>query len=641
MMLQTQSLMAKTRPTSPLTTLITVAAVVGALIFAKEILLPLALAILLSFVLTPIATRIERLGLGRIGSVAVVVVLSLALLGGMAWIVTAQLVQLGRELPDYKNNIVEKIKSITPSSPAFSRFTSALAEVNQELLGEPRPKKPNRPTTASEEKVAKQPAGSTGKIAPAPGDDLGEKLVAVKVVEMPPSPLTTIQDWLGPLVGPLTTVGIVIVLVVFMLVQREEHRNRLIRLFGSANLHITTEVIKDVSDRISRYLLMQFLINTCYGILVALGLWLLGVPSAVTWGVMSFALRFLPYVGPWIAAAMPVAISLAVSPGWTQPLLVIAWYVVLEMIAGNLVEPYLYGHSIGVSGLGIILAAISWTWLWGPIGLVVAMPLTVCLVVTAQYIPQLRFISVLIGDQPTLSLHERIYQRLLAFDEIEPRKLAKQYLAEETLEAFYDNVLIPVLVLAERDRHNDALNDDQAEFVEDAAEDLVEELGAERSATVESSATEPTATETSTARVLCIPLRDRADRTCALMMSQLLSVEGYHVEIGSSDSLTTEIVDLIAAQEIDVAVLSAVPPIAPRQTRLLRQRLRSRYPSLPIVVGVWKSGEAGKMFEQLDLDGGSHYANTLSEAIHAVKRAANRIDLAQRPTDTPSLTPAG
>jgi predicted PurR-regulated permease PerM len=631
--------MAETRTTSPLATLLAAAAVIGALIFAKEILLPFALAILLSFVLTPIATRIERLGLGRIGSVAVVVAFSLMVLAGMAWIVTAQLVDLRDELPKDKENIIAKIHSMTPSSPAFSRFMSALAEVNQELLGEKQSKKGNRSANAPDGKAGKQAALPGERTTPAPSDDLGEKPVVVKVVEMPPSPLTTIQDWLGPLVGPLTTVGVVVVLVVFMLIQREEHRNRLIRLFGSANLHITTEVITDVSQRISRYLLMQFLINTCYGILVALGLWVLGVPSAVTWGVMSFALRFLPYVGPWLAAAMPVAISIAVSPGWTQPLLVIAWYVVLEMIAGNLVEPFLYGHSIGVSGLGIILAAIFWTWLWGPIGLVVAVPLTVCLVVTAQYIPQLRFISVLIGDQPALSLEERIYQRLLAFDEIEPGKLAKQYLTEHSLEAFYDNVLIPVMVLAERDRHNDALNDDQAEFVEDAAEDLVEEMGGDRSAANASTADVP-ATDTPKVRVLCIALRDRADRTCALMMSQLLSGEGYQVEIGSSESLTTEIVDQIAAQEIDMAILSAVPPIAPRQTRLLRQRLRSRYPSLPIVVGVWKSGEAGKMFEQLGLDSESHFASTLSEAMQAVKTAANRIDLAHRPTDAPSLTAA-
>jgi predicted PurR-regulated permease PerM len=632
--------MAKTRTSSPLATVIAAAAVIGALIFAKEILLPLALAILLSFVLTPIATRIERLGLGRIGSVTLVVVFSLAVLAGMAWIVTAQLVDLRDELPKDKENIIAKIDSMTPSSPAFSQFMSALAEVNQKLFGEKQSRKANRSASAPDSKADKQAGLPTEGTTAAPSEETAEKPVAVKVVEMPPSPLTTIQDWLGPLVEPLTTVGIVVVLVVFMLVQREEHRNRIIRLFGSGNLHVTTEVIQDVSQRISRYLLMQFLINACYGILVALGLGLLGVPSAVTWGVMSFALRFLPYVGPWIAAAMPVAISIAVSPGWAQPLLVIAWYVVLEVIAGNLVEPYLYGQSIGVSGLGIILAAIFWTWLWGPIGLVVAVPLTVCMVVTAQYIPQLRFISVLIGDQPTLSLEERIYQRLLAFDEVEPRKLAKQYLTEHSLEAFYDNVLIPVLVLAERDRHNDALNDDQAEFVEDAAEDLVEELGGDRSAADASTADVP-ATDTPKVRVLCVALRDRADRTCALMMSQLLSAEGHHIEIRSSDSLTAEIVDEIAAQEIDMAILSAVPPIVPRQTRLLRQRLRNRYPSLPIVVGVWKSGgEAGKMYEQLGLDEGSRYANTLAEAIVAVKAAAIRIETVQQPNAAPSLTAA-
>jgi predicted PurR-regulated permease PerM len=614
--------MARSQPTSPVNTLLSIGAAVGALVFAKEILLPLALAILLSFVLTPIASRIERLGVGRLASVAAVVLFSMALLGGMTWIVATQLVDLGQKLPDWKQNIITKIESLAPNSVAFSRFTGTLAELNQELLGERRPEKKDRRSAADDKSADRKPAPPPQEKAPQEKQDAGEPPLAVRVVEMPPSPLTAIQDWLGPLVTPLTTVGMVTVLVVFMLIQREDQRNRLIRLFGAGNLHTTTEVIKDVSERISRYLLMQFLINAGYGTLIALGLWLIGVPSAITWGVMSFALRFLPYIGPWIAAAMPVAISFAVSTGWTQPLLVIGWFVVLELIAGNVVEPYLYGHSIGVSGLGVILAAIFWTWLWGPIGLVLAVPLTVCLVVTAQYIPQLRFISVLIGDQPTLSLEERIYQRLLAFDEVEPRKLAKQFLASSTLEEFYDNVLLPVLKLAERDRHEEALNDDQVEFVEDAVEDLVNELGSERlTANTKSTSSGQEETVLPSARILCIPLRDRADRTSALMLSQLLSADGIHFEIGSADSLTTEIVDQVAAQQIDAVIVSAVPPIGPRQTRLLRQRLRRRYPSLPIVVGIWKSG-GGQVAQHLDLDGRSYFASTLEEAIQAAKMAA-------------------
>jgi hypothetical protein len=452
-----------------------------------------------------------------------------------------------------------------------------------------------------------------------------EEPLAVKVVEMPPSPLTTIQDWLGPLISPLTTVGIVTVLVIFMLIQREDQRNRLIRLFGAANIHITTEVIMDASDRISRYLLMQFLINSGYGILVAIGLWFIGVPSAITWGVMSFALRFLPYIGPWIAAAMPVAISLAVSPGWSQPLFVILWFVILEVIAGNVVEPYLYGHSIGVSGLGIILAAIFWTWLWGPIGLVVAVPITVCLVVASHYIPQLRFVSVLIGDQPSLSMEERVYQRLLAFDEVEPHKLAKRYLADKSLESFYDSVLIPVLVLAERDRHRDSLHEDQVEFIEDAVFDLVEELSIKHPPGAETPATD-SAVDFTAVRVLCVPLKDRADHTSAKMLSQLLAADGFHVVVGSTESLVAEIVEQAASEEVRVAVLCAVPPVSPRHARLLRQRLRERFASLEIVTGIWRSDPSHFPAE----DDASRLVMTLAEARLAVRAAAIRIGVSER-----------
>jgi predicted PurR-regulated permease PerM/methylmalonyl-CoA mutase cobalamin-binding subunit len=639
--------MPKTRSSAtPLFTLASFVVVIAALVFAKDVLLPVALAVLLSFVLTPIASRIERWGIGRILSVTVTVGISVALLGGMAWLATTQLVELGRNLPASKieQNILAKVKSISPSSKTLSRLTTAYTEMSRAIAngglptkGELHTKDDGRDTDEkgadSENRSSSEAQSSLTEHRQAESNEPEKKdqAVPVKVVEMPPSPLSAVQNLLGPLVSPLTTVGMVVVLVVFMLMQREDQRNRLIRLFGSANLHPTTEALNDISTRISRYLRMQFMINAGYGCFVALGLWILGVPSAPLWGVLGFVLRFLPYIGPWLAAALPIAVSLAVSTGWSQPVLVIAWYATLELIAGNVVEPWLYGHSVGVSGLGVILAAIFWTWIWGPIGLVLAVPLTVCLVVTAQYIPQLRFIAVLLGDQPTLSLDERVYQRLLAFDDVEPRKLAKQYLETATLEKFYDDVLIPVLAMAERDRAEELLSGEQEEFVEDAVEELIEMLGAtlrEPEVAAAVSADAPTETVPA-ARILCIPLRDRADRTGTLMLAQLLAAEGFHVDIGSSESLATEVVDQVSTLQSDAVVISMLPPVAPRQTRLLWRRLRTRYPQLPIVIGCWKAGNDGNLFRQFGVDHDSHVVTTLADAMAAVRAGMGRLRVAQ------------
>ena len=450
---------------------------------------------------------------------------------------------------------------------------------------------------------------------------------------MPPSPLSQIQTWLGPVVAPLTAAGMVIVMVLFMLIDREDQRNRLLQLFGTANLHATTEAFGDATRRVSRYLRMQFLINAGYGICVALGLMLIGVPSAAMWGVLGFSLRFLPYIGPWIAAALPILVSLAVSEGWTQPMWVIGLYVVLELLLNNVAEPWLYGGSVGVSSVGVIVSAIFWTWLWGPVGLVLAMPLTVCLLVMAQYVPQLRFITVLLADRPPMSLVERVYQRMLASDENELMKLLRKELKTRPLVDVYDEVLIPALALAEQDRHADLLSDDQATIVEELAEDLVQELGqdARQQATeadAEAKAEQPQVNERSNSRVLCIPLRDEADETCGKMLGQLLSLDGLSCEVASSDSLSSEVVERIETMHADVVVISILPPIAQRETRLLWKRLRTRFPQLPVVVGCWHSGEARQLLGRVERDGPSTLVTTLSDAVAAVKAAEAKARLA-------------
>jgi predicted PurR-regulated permease PerM len=649
--------MPKERSASPLFTLVAIVTTIAALSLAKEILLPLALAILLSFLLTPLANALERWRIPRVPAVILVVAMSFAVLCALGWVVTLQLVDLSRELPNHRNNLFAKVRSIRPDSQTISKVSETIEGLGKEITGVEESKskagdaqnsggQPDGDTrreqnqhqfTATTETSDQQADDGSPAVVPLPLDDTtdaegSENTVDVRVVAMPPSPLSQIQSWLGQLAAPLTTVGMVIVTVFFILLDRENQRNRIIRLFGRSNLHRTTEAIHDAGHRIGRYLRMQFLINAGYGLTVAAGLWLIGVRGAVMWGVLGFALRFLPYVGPWIAAVLPILVSVATSPGWTQPLVVIGLYVVLELLLNNVAEPLLYGGSTGVSTVGVILAAIFWTWLWGPIGLVLAMPMTVCLVVTARYVPPLRFITVLFADEPTLTPSERLYQRLLAFDYNEPLKVAKKQLKSSTLVSFYDETLIPALVLAERDRHGDLLSDDQIEFVREATVDLVEEVGniakelstadkepADKETLPAAEASEDTFTD---ARILCVPLRDQADATAAQMLAQLLAADGFHADTDAPESLTGEVLDRVAKLASDVVVISILPPIAPRDSRLLWKRLRHRYPNLPIIVGYWNTSKSIEPLEPPEGDVQTKITTSLAEAVALVRSAA-------------------
>jgi hypothetical protein len=355
------------------------------------------------------------------------------------------------------------------------------------------------------------------------------------------------------------------------------------------------------------------------------------------WGVLGFSLRFLPYLGPWLAAVLPVLISLAVFDGWTQPILVACMYAVYELVLNNVAEPMLYGNSTGVSTVGVIISAIFWTWLWGPIGLVLAMPITVCLVVMARYVPQLRFITVLLADEPPLSPAQRVYQRLLAFDYNEPLKLARNYLKSAPLVNFYDEILVPALVLAEHDRHAGSLNEDQETFVREAAEDLVDELGEKASGAPDAAESDngaPSAAQhdengTPPARILCIPLRDDADETTSRMLAQLLTAEGFHVDSGSAGALTSETIDRVAASDSDVVVISVLPPVRPRDSRLLWRRLRQTYPNLPIIVGYWIGPNATESLLPPPGDDASRVATTLAEAVALVRSIAAQRKLAK------------
>ena len=407
------------------------------LYLGKPLLLPLAVATLLCFVLAPLTTRLERLGLGRVPSVLIVVAGNFLLIGALGYVVTRQVISLDEQLPAYRQTLVTRVRDLrSQTRGGLSEASNTIAEISEELT---------TPEGQASE-FTELPAEAT-----VPNKPRAKEAVAVKVVEMPLSPLAQISGWLGPLVSPLISAALVVVLVIFMLVQREDLRNRLIELMGTSNLHKTTAALTEAASRVSGYLRMTLLINASYGAAVALGLFFIGLPNAFLWGVLGMLLRDPPYVGPWTAAAIPITLSLAVFPGWQEPLMTIGMFIVLEVIVNNVLEPLLYSNSIGASTVGVILSAGAWTLLWGPVGLFLAMPLTVCLVVAGNFFPALRVFSILLGDRSQLSPSERIYQRLLANDENESRKLTKEYLKKAPLEQFCDEVIVPALVLAEQD----------------------------------------------------------------------------------------------------------------------------------------------------------------------------------------------
>ncbi len=433
---------------SRMSMLASTAVVIAALYMAKSLLIPLTLAVLLSFLLMPVCDWLERRRLRRIPAVLVTAVLGFTLLGVVAWIAVVQMTHLAPKIPEYQNNIQAKLSSVNEyAAAALSKITKKAPEVGQNIL-------PTEPPGV--------PQGTT------------ELPFSVRVLSSPTSPLQLFGGMFGSLLEALGTIGIVIVLVVFFLIRREDLRDRFIHLVGKGHVTVTTQMLEDANTRVSRYLFMLFLVNTIFGISVGIGLYLIGVPSAILWGILAAALRFIPYIGPWIAAAMPIALSLA-SAGWVEPILTVALFVVLELFNSNVLEPWLYGKQTGVSAVAILVAAIFWLWLWGPVGLLLATPLTVCLLVVGKHVPQLSFLNVLLGNEPVFEPKKRIYQRLVAGDQEEADELLEDLLEHKPLVEVYDTVLIPALALTEIHWHRGEFNDGKHKFIMESLKEMIQD----------------------------------------------------------------------------------------------------------------------------------------------------------------------
>src|SRR4051812_32227654 len=525
-----------------LTNMAVAALIIAALYFGREIFVPFALAVLLSFVMAPFVMRLRSWRIPRTISVLVVVFIGFSIIFSLGGLMVSQATRLATKLPGYQQTLSDKIESLRGlmggGSGTLEQASTVLKELKTELQNRDGA---GRPTDGE---LTRQPSDK-----PIP--------IPVEVRQPDPGALSTFGAIIQPLISPLTTTGIVVIFVVFVLLQREDLRNRLVRLAGSADIQRTTAALDDAGKRLSKLFLTQIAFNAVFGLAIGIGLEFIGVPSAPLWGLVAMIMRFVPYIGALISAIFPLILAAAVGSGWQMFILTAALFVVLELLAGQVIEPLIFGHSSGLSPVAIILSASFWTWLWGPVGLVLATPLTVCLVVLGRHVDRLKFLDVMLGDRPPLTPPQLAYQRMLAGDPIEAVEQAHEYLTDSSPENYYDAILLKGLRLAEADRQLGHLDDDRLNRVVSTVEELVAELEADVAATepkspdLSSSPGAAIAIEQANARhvliqeqpisplsVVCIPGAGRLDEAPALVLAQLLRYRGIKAIAEKTDALS-------------------------------------------------------------------------------------------------------
>ena len=557
--------------------------VITVLYVGRELLIPLALAVMLTFLLAPLVARIER-WIGRIAAVLIVVAMLFGIIGGTGWLLTRQLIDLAAKLPDYQANIDSKLRSVRlPTGGAFGRFTHSVDELQKQL---PSSLEPPAGSTEPTPRTAERNA-TPSEVKPMP----------VRIVESKSRLPHLLQTAATGLLGPLGTAGLVLLLLIFMLFKREDLRGRMVRLIGQGRISATTRAMDDAGKRVARYLSMQLLVNLMFGVSVAIGLYFIGVPNALLWGAFAAIMRFVPYLGAWIAAAVPLLISFAVSTSWISPILVLVLFVVLELINANAVEPWLYGASTGVSSLALIVAAVFWTWLWGPVGLLLSTPLTVCLAVMGRHVPKLQFLSVLLSEEEALQPHEECYYRLLRLGLAEGSDFAETYQQANSLTALYDTVLIPMITLAEIDAQREQLDGDERAQFHQYVRDIIEDLGsvplAAPAVEADKMAAEsvPEVVAPPTCGVLCVPARAYRDELAGLMLTQLLEQQGFQIENATAKLNLSEVIELATKADAEAICISVVAPSTLIHARFLAGKIRAALPRAKIVVGIWGATE--------------------------------------------------
>jgi predicted PurR-regulated permease PerM len=625
-----------------LATVLVAAAIIAALYFGREVLLPMALAVLLSFVLAPPVKLLQRLYLPRFAAVTVVVLLAFGVIFGLATLMFAQVSQLAGDLPRYQSNLAEKVQTLRGAATASGTLEQA-SQVLQNLqkeLDRPKNAKPTSPAT---------PDAST----------LPDRPIPVEVRQPDPGALQTLATLIAPLIHPLATTGIIIIFVVFILLQQQDLRNRLIRMAGSHDLQRTTLAMDDAGKRLSRLFLMQLALNAAFGLIIGIGLWAIGVPSAPLWGLLAMVLRFVPYIGAIVAAIFPLIVATAVDSGWSTMLMTAALFLIVEPLIGHVIEPMVYGYSSGLSPVAVVVSATFWTWLWGPIGLILATPLTMCLVVLGRHVERLKFLEVLLGDRPALSPSESAYQRMLAGDPIEATEQAQSLLKDRTLTEYYEQIFMGALRLAWADWQRGRLDQEEAQRIRNTVAELVEDLESHNDSRnipsqdgvqpeklkqleeIVSASPSPPPINSVEGTVLCIPGLGPLDETVAMPLAQLLRREGIAAE--AKDPETLSISKLFALELKDVALicLCYLEHATPAQLHYTSRRLRRKAPSVSILVGIFnETGQTPNNDPQQFPEGVQFLQGPLSAGVERVSEILSRPRSHLKP-DQPVLAKAG
>jgi predicted PurR-regulated permease PerM len=575
-----------TIPGSTVTAILVVGGIVAALYFARDVLVPIALAVLLSFVLAPLVRRLQYWRFPRIVAVFIVAIFAFSIIFGLGAFMVSQVSQLANDLPRYQSTLRDKIQSLqgvaTGAGP-LERASDVLKDLKKQL---------------------DKPAGAPTADPSLSSQAQSNRPIPVEVRQPDPGALQVLSALIEPLIHPLTTTGIVVIFVIFILLQQSDLRNRLVRLAGAKDLHRTTAALDDAGQRLSRLFLTQLVLNASFGVVIGLALWLIGVPSAPLWGMLAMIMRFVPYIGALISAVFPVVLAAAVGPGWTMVLMTGALFLIAESVVGQAIEPLIYGHSTGLSPVAVITAATFWTWLWGPIGLILATPLTMCLVVLGRHVDQLKFLDVMFGDEPPLTPAELIYQRMLARDPVEAADQARVFLREKPLTAYYDEILLEGLRLAQADAQRGSLDEDQMRRVRDAVADIIDDLATHTD--VDNASTSSAEGDSPLAQlekaeekvqekelperwrigksVLCIPGPSLLDEALAAIVTHLLEHRGIGARAEQADALSISRVLSWDTAGVELVCLCFLEAVTAAQIRYAIRRIHRRMPHVSIIV---------------------------------------------------------
>jgi predicted PurR-regulated permease PerM len=585
--------------------------IVATLYFGREVLIPVTLALLLTFLLAPAVNWFRRIYFGRVPSVVLVVSLALAVLVGIGGVIGGQLRELASDLPNYTSTIEAKIATV--KSDTLERFSHAINHAQP-------PRKNAAPPGAAAKLAQHQQGAAQPPATAARGPAAAGPLLTPSIEQSLPSPWRLAEQYLSPLMSPLATIGIVFVVAVFALLQREDLRDRLIRLIGPDDIHRTTLALDDAGRRLTRYFLTQLSVNTSFGVVIAIGLYIIGVPHPILWGVMTAILRFIPYVGSFISAALPIALAAAVEPGWSMAVYTFGFYLVAEAVTGQLLEPWIYGQSSGLSPFSVIVSAIFWSWLWGPVGLFLSTPLTLCLAVMGRHMKGLEFLDILLGDRAALTPTESFYQRILADDADEALDQAEAMLKDMPLARYYDEVALPGMQLAAQDAELGILTEDQQENVKKTIYELVDGLAEvqekhrddkTRAVADDGEALDPTALPSA---VLSIAGRGPLDEPAARMLMQLFDQRGIGGRLVRYRDVSRYGIDTLDVSNVGMVCIAYLNISgSPAHLRYLVQRLRKRLPGLPILVGLWPQGDVNEATRSAI--GADYFASSFEEVL--------------------------